>query len=102
MNDIKTIYDAILKRCGSSTLFDIFGGQQPYYLMSDGELQVLVKLTADKIPELIKDGSQHDIYYKEQPTTYCASSFHGAIIMNDASEFSKGEDLDYWMYAQVS
>lgn len=102
MNDIKTLYDAILKRCGSSTLFDIFGGQQPYYLMSDGELQALVQLTADKIPELIKDGSQHDIYYREQPTTYCASCFQGAIVMHDASEFSKDPELDYWLYMKAT
>lgn len=96
MNDIKTIYDAILKRCSSSTLFDIFGGQQPYYLMSDGELQALVQLTADKIPELIKDGSQHDIYYREQPTTYCASCFQGAIVMKDASAFYKDSEINFW------
>lgn len=98
MNDIKTIYDAILKRCSSSTSFDIFGGQQPYVWGSDGELQTLVQLTADEIPGLLKDRSEHDIYYKEQPTTYCASSFNGAITMNDASKFWKDPETNYWCY----
>ena len=102
MNDIKTIYDAILKRCSSSTSFDIFGGQQPYVWGSDGELQTLVPLAADEIPGLIKDQGQHDIYYKQQPTTYCASSLHGSIILHDASEFNKDPELDYWRYATIA
>lgn len=101
MNDIKTLYDAILKKCSSSTLFDIFGGQQPYYLATDGELQAIVPLTADKIPELMKDRNDHDIFYKEQPTTYCASSLSGAIIMQDALDFSKDPESDYWLYVSV-
>lgn len=98
MNDIKTIYDAILKRYSSSTLFDIFGGQQPYVLGIDGELEALVPLTADEIPSMIKDQRWHYIYYREQPTTYCASSFHGSIIMHDASEFNKDTETNYWYY----
>lgn len=94
MNDIKTLYDAILKKCSSSTSFDIFGGQQPYIL--DEEL--FIPLDAAEIPSMIKDQGSHRIYYREEPTTYCASSFHGAIIMNDASEFWKDTETNYWYY----
>lgn len=92
MNDIKTLYDAILKKCSSSTSFDIFGGQQPYVL--DGEL--FIPLDVAEIPLMIKDQNLHTIYYREEPTTYCASSFHGAINMIDASEFYKDSEINFW------
>ena len=94
MNDIETLYNAILKRCSSSASFDIFGGQQPYVL--DGES--IIPLDVAEIPAMIKDQQSHRIYYKEEPTTYCASSFHSAIIMNDAFDFYEDSEINYWYY----
>ena len=86
----------------TSILFDIFGGQQPYYRVLDGGSTVLAPLTADKIPELIKDGGQHDIFYEESPTTYCASMLWGTIHMEDANKFTEDQESGYWYYSAIA